>query len=150
MSKFKKEAENFYGPLEEEPGIQGKLAIEDIVRRQMDRTATSRSISEELFEVNVRILMSDLPSNKLKELYEREDEYWTKEVDIRRTFCGKRMPSRNGEPETEKAIDFQKLYEMVMQAFEEVGLTWKIKNTTEEYGRVEAKPPPATPVFEDE
>jgi hypothetical protein len=151
MSNFKKKFEDVYGPLEglnEEPGIQGKVSIEDLVRRQIDRTLISESTDPTLFEANVQLLMSMLPSGKLKALYAREAEFKTKIVDMRPEWCGRRV----GPLKTEKQTDYLKLFELVLEAFEDCGLTWKIKNETVELGRVKlsTKSPKPTPYFDAE
>ncbi|MCJ7631667.1 hypothetical protein MUP77_04600, partial [Candidatus Bathyarchaeota archaeon] len=140
MSKFKKEVEEAFGPLSEEPAVQGNLSPEEIVRRQLDRTAISRSLGEEIWEANVMMCLSFLPTNKREEIHERLEEYNTKKVDLRRIWCGRRMPSRDGEPEWKFGVDYQKLFEIVVTGFEECGLTWRTKTESVELGKIEAKP----------
>ena len=53
--------------------IRGELSIEELVKRQIERTNISASYSQEVFGVNVEILKSLLPNTKRIELEEKEE-----------------------------------------------------------------------------
>jgi len=109
-----------------------------------------------IFEANVRALMKMLPSTKLNEILSRAGEYneevksWHYEY-----WCGTKMgtpehpittddapPNEDWSnvisptPITYTQTDYEKLYEIVLQAFESVGLTWKVESRTVEFGKV--------------
>ncbi len=70
--------------------IKGNLSIEDLVRRQMDRCNMTISTADpEVFNANVRALMSYLPGGKYAELIAKKDEYNTENEQYNfRSTCG--------------------------------------------------------------
>lgn len=141
----------------EEASIRGHLSIEDLVRRQVDRCNMSMGgDNTSIFDANVRALMKMLPSTKLDEILRRESEYnevihdWHYEY-----WCNVKMGTpdhpitSDDEPPNEDRsnvispnpvsytqTDYEKLYELVIQAFESVGLTWKVEARVAEFGKV--------------
>lgn len=152
--------------------IRGSLSIEDLVRRQIDRCNMSIAAADpSIFEGNVRALMKHLPTNKLKEVIGKQEEFnSTVEGYVFKETCGYNIGtvknpfvSVPGHPEweffldipkpyreahmdeidilspikTEETVtDYEKLYEIVLQSFEGLGLTWNIERRTVEMGRV--------------
>jgi hypothetical protein len=130
----------------EEATIRGELDIETLVFRQIERTSQSALQDETLFSVNVRILMSMLPSHKRSEVLERDDEYTSIQTRYDYKYCcGVPMGTPEkpvcGSPALveEEVIDWHKLYEIVLDTFEECGITWKFDKWTVEIGAVEEK-----------
>lgn len=141
----------------EEASIRGHLQIEDLVRRQMDRcNMTMGAEDTTIFEANVRALMKMLPSTKLDDVLRRESEYnetvrdWHYEY-----WCGTKMGTpenpitTDDEPPNDDRsnvisptpisytqTDYEKLYELVIQGFESVGLTWRVDAKVAEFGKV--------------
>lgn len=150
----------------ESVSIRGHLSIEDLVRRQIDRCNVSMSGADQsIFEANVRALMTMLPSHKLSEVMKRKDEYNVKIDDWRyEENCGARMgtPSTpitsDGRPAKEDwsnvispvpvsytQTDYEKLYEIIMQGYESLNLTWRVDPKVAEFGKpiVQTFPVPA-------
>jgi len=135
--------EKWYRDVFKEPEIRGELRIDELVWRQIERTNTSASQDENLFASNVRTLMSLLPRHKRTELEARVDEYtypvqrWEYKY-----CCGVPMGTPeepvlgSPRPVEELETDWYKLYEMILNAFEECGLSWKVERETIEIGRV--------------
>lgn len=137
--------------------LEGELNIEFLVMRQIERTSLAATQDEPLFAANVRVLLSMLPSYKREEILSRAEEYT--EVVQRyqyKYWCG--VPI--GTPENpiggspalveEEVIDWHKLYEMILKAFEDSNLTWRFEKWTIEMGKVEDKDrpiPPPTPLL---
>lgn len=139
--------------LEETP-IHGELDIETLVFRQIERTNQSALQDEALFAVNVRNLLNMLPSHKRSEVTERSDEYTSvvQRYDYKYN-CGVPMgtPEKpvNNSPTLieETVIDWYLLLQIILDTFEECGLTYKFDKWTVEVGGVEkeeaALPSPA-------
>lgn len=141
----------------EEANIRGHLSIEDLVRRQIDRcNMTMGGLDETIFHANVRALMKMLPSKKLADIEDRGIEYNTtvKEWHYEQ-WCGINMgtpqnpittddePPKDDwsnvispRPNEYTQTDYEKLYELVIQGFESVGLTWRIEAKVVEFGKV--------------
>lgn len=140
--------------LEETP-IHGELNIEQIVFRLMEHTNVSASQDELIFASYVRLLMSYLPGHKRASVYERETEYMdVKECWHYKYNCGVPLGTPeepiNGSPYKveETVIDWHKLFEIIVQTYEDCGLTWKFDKWTIEAGKVEdTKNVQPTPVF---
>ncbi len=119
--------------------IKGKLDVEQLIFKQIERTAQSAIQDESLFAANVRLLMSMLPQYKRDELKGMSDEYTsTSQTYQYKYFCGVPLGTPdhpiNGSPALtdEETIDWHKLFEMIMHAFEEIGYTFKIDSQTVE------------------
>ena len=143
--------------LESNP-IKGELNIESLVFRQIERTYQSALQDETLFASNVRLLLSSVPTNKRLEILEQTDEYTsTNQTYQYKYWCGVPLGTPhhpvNGSPAVieEENIDWHKLFEIILAALEECGLTWKFDRWTIEVGAVEKdKPSPTpTPVFDN-
>ena len=118
--------------LQGEIPLHAKLGIEQIVFRQMLETAKSASDDETKFAANVRILLSYLPPAKKNEVKGRSDEYTsTDEHWEYKMFCGVPLGTPeapiNGSPwkSSEEVIDWHSLFEIICEAFYELGVTWK-------------------------
>ena len=148
----------------EDRGIRGTLAPEDIVRRQMERCNIAATYpSQSIFEASVEILRSWLPKQKKDELDSRDDEFTsTEEKWVYKYCCGTPMGTperpvkdRDGrvispiKEENILVVDYRKMYDIILEIFEDAKLTWKIEPMTAEIGRVKEKLPlpPATPDF---
>jgi len=143
--------------LDEVP-IHGQLNIEQIVFRLMELTNHSASQDESIFASYIRLLMSYLPSHKRDTILERSDEF----MEIAKTLqykynCGVPLGTPehpiNGSPAVieEEVTDWYKLLEIIIETYEECGLTWKFDKWTIEVGKVEEdeeSAPPPTPIFE--
>ena len=123
----------------DETAIRGKLDIQALIFRQVERCASAAQQDETLFAANVRILLSMLPKIKRDELMDRSDEYTsTSQTYQYKYFCGVPLGTPdhpiNGSPALtdEETIDWHKLFEMIMHAFEEIGYTFKIDSQTVE------------------
>lgn len=141
--------------LEESP-IHGELDIEALVFRQIERTANSASQDETLFANNVRVLMTYLPEYKQEEIQDRSGEYTST---IQRWqfkyWCGVPLGTIeepiNGSPALieEEITDWHQLFQILMNTFEQCGVTWKRDDLTVEARRVDESrsSPVPTPVF---
>jgi hypothetical protein len=130
----------------EEATIRGELDIETLVFRQIERTSQSASQDEALFASNVRILMSYLPSHKREEITMRADEYSSIQKKYEYKYnCNVPMGTPEepvcGSPYVieEEVIDWHLLFQILMDVFEECGVTWKFEKWTVEIGAVEEK-----------
>ena len=97
-----------------------------------------------------------LPSSKYREVLGRSDEYndeisgWSYEE-----WCGIKMGTPEApitvdneppneswsnvispKPTTSTETDYEKLYEVILQTFESIGLTWKVESRLAEFGKV--------------
>jgi hypothetical protein len=97
-----------------------------------------------------------VPLHKKKEIAERENEYTSiTESWHYKYWCGVPLGTPeepiNGSPALlkETVIDYHKMLEIILEAFEECGITWKFDELTIETGKVNNKVSPAlpTPVF---
>ena len=144
---------------DENQKIMGKLELEDIVRRQIDRCNTSAT-DPFLFSRNVEMLMNLLPSGRLKEIQDRKGEYvdeverWKFEYwgsiplgTIEKPYYVNTPDSPywdGGEPILKSPIrikefitNYEKLYTLVLQMLESVGLTWRMQVVEIEGGEVD-------------
>lgn len=141
--------------LDEVP-IHGQLNIEQIVFRLMELTNHSASQDESIFASYIRLLMSYLPSHKRDTILERSDEF----MEIAKTLqykynCGVPLGTPehpiNGSPALieEEVYDWYKLLEIILDIFEECGVTWKIEPWTIETGKlkIEENTKFPTPVY---
>ena len=148
----------------QEVSIRGNLSIEDLVRRQIDRCNQSLANPDpSIFEANVRALLAMLPSKKYKEVIEQSHLYNTTTRTWRyKYWCG--VPQGSPEapitsdgkppkddwsnvispvPVEETETDYERLYEVILQAFESINLTWRVEQKVAEFGKVhEMKVPP--------
>lgn len=141
----------------EELTIRGHLSIEDLVRRQIDRCNLSMSgMDPSIFEANVRALLSMLPSHKRAEVMTRENDFNTTGTEYEFQYnCNMRMGTpdnpvtSDGLPPNEdrsnvispvpvevERTDYEKLYEIIIESLESVGLTWNIEAKFVEHGAV--------------
>ena len=105
--------------------IRGKLGIEDIVRRQIDRCNFSSPYPDE-FASNVNALFDILPTHKREELEGRMKEYnFRKKYIVYDTYwCG--VPLTSSKRIVVKVeTDYSKFYRMIMTALEESRLTYQ-------------------------
>lgn len=156
--KIKKEDLNVDDDLLNEAAIHDKINMEMLIFRQIERTAQSALQDESLFAANVRVLLSMIPQSKRDEITNREDEYKSTETHWEfKHFCGVPLGTIaepvNGSPYevTNDVWDWHSLFEMILHALEDMGITWKRENWTVEARRIEnGKPSPKpTPVFID-
>ena len=140
-----------------ENSIHDKINIEILIFRQILATSQAASQDESIFTANIRVLLSMIPATKRDEIQQRTDEYTstTTRWDYK-MFCGVPLGTPeepiNGSPRIveEEATDWHLLFEIILHALEELGITWKRENVTVEVGGLEdkesAKIKP-TPVF---
>jgi hypothetical protein len=130
----------------EDTSIRGELDIEALVFRQIERTHQAAIEDESIFAANVRLLMNMLPSYKKNEVIERSDEYMSVQSRYEYKYnCNVPL----GTPEhpicgspwvvEEEVTDWYKLLEIVLEVFEECGVTWKTEAWTVEVGKVNAE-----------
>jgi len=140
-----------------DPELNASLSIDQLVWRHIDRTNISAMKDEGLFAANVRALLSLLPKYKREEIEERREEYITRTQEyVYKYFSG--VPI--GTPENpicgsptlveNEEVDWYRLYELILDAFEETGISWKYTKETIELGMVEEKRDEPTPYFFDE
>lgn len=141
-----------------ETPLQDQLNIEQLVFRQIERTALSALQDEALFASNVRILLSMVPANKREQIEDRTDEY-TSEMESwqYKYFCGVPL----GTPEEpinnspylvkEPITDWHMLFEIILASYEEAGITWHYDKWLVETGKLDDKKqlPMPTPVFDN-
>ena len=116
----------------DETAIRGKLDIQALIFRQVERCAAAAQQDETLFAANVRILLSMLPKIKRDELMDRSDEYTsTSQTYQYKYFCGVPLGTPdhpiNGSPflNEEENIDWHLLFELIMNSYEDIGFTFK-------------------------
>lgn len=131
---------------EDELEIRGRMDIEDIVKYQINRcNISSTDPNLAIFNSNVLVLLDILPAHKRQQVLNNYKEYTEEvKVDARELYCGVRV----GKPrfKKERVINPHLLYRMVLDAFADSGLTWKIEPELKELGKVMPKPKP-TPYF---
>jgi len=141
--------------LEDTP-IKGELNIESLIFRQIERTYMSALQDESLFASNVRLLLSTVPSHKRYEILEQSNEYTSITQQYQFKYCcgvpmGTVDKPVSGSPSLieEEVIDWHKLFEMILAALEDCGISWKFEQWTIEAGKVEKEKsmPVPTPVF---
>lgn len=155
MRKFRPQELPIAVDLLKETPIDGELNVEALVFRQMLTTTQSAVEDESLFAVNVRLLLSYLPSYRKEEVLNRADEYSSViETYQYKHFCGVPLGTPehpiNGSPALvkEEIVDWHKLFEIILEVFEDAGVTWKHEKWTIEAGKVEEAPSPnPTPIF---
>lgn len=136
--------------------IKGQMNIEYLISRQVLTTGQSATQDESLFSANVRILLSMIPKRRRDDITNRRDEYTSINTHYEYKYnCNVRM----GTPEepilgspwvvTEEVSDWHTLFQIIMEALEEEGITWKRDNWTVEAKRIkDGKPAPQpTPVL---
>ena len=154
--------------------IRGKLSIEELVRRQIERCNISiGTFDQSVFEANVRALLKMLPTRKQEEIMNNTSEFNSSiKKFVFEKWCGVNMGSMNnpvmnelniecGFPEVPKVqrlpdgtvdwtdpnimsprlveyeeTDYEKLYEIILQGLQAVGLTWNIEKKVAEVGGV--------------
>jgi len=138
----------------EESTIRGDIDVEQLIFRQIERTYVSALQDEAYFAANVRLLLSTVPSHKQAQIRERAAEYTsTTQTYQYKYWCGVPLgtPDKpiNGSPMLveEDVTDWHTLFELILSALEECGVTWKFEKWTIEIGRVDAdgKSPMPTP-----
>ena len=157
MNKISQESLDIDVDLTDLPLRDGdKINIQAITFRQIERTNKSAMEDENKFASNVRLLMTDLPKHKKAAIEDRSDEYLSKSKSYSyKYFCGVPLGTIenpvNGSPFVveEEVIDWYKLYEIILEIFEECGITWKFDSWTVETGKIikKQKEFKETPVF---
>lgn len=156
MRQYKPEELNVDTDLIDETPIKGEVNVESLVFRQIERTSLSALQDETIFASNVRVLLSHLPSHKRAEVINRSDEYTSTVQRLQyKHWCGVPLGTLeepiNGSPELieEEVIDWHKLFEIIIDAFESCGVTWQFDKWTIEVGAVgeEKSFSPPSPVF---
>ena len=137
--------ENSIGDIE----IRGKLGIEDIVRRQIDRCNFSSPYPDE-FASNVNALYDILPTHKREELEDRvlEYSYIKKYVEYGTYWCGVPLTSSK-RIVTRAETDFHKFYQMILTALEESRLTYQSEPKLYEEKRITKEKKSETPLLPD-
>lgn len=137
---------------EEDIAIRGRMDIEDIVRLQINRcNASAYEPDQTLFQSSVQVLLDLLPRHKRSEVLGGKKDY-TEKIDVveyGKYWCGKPMTSTKKIVKT-SIIDFHKLYRIVLDAFQDSGLTWQIEPQLVEMGKVRKKESKPTPLLKEE
>jgi len=131
--------------LEKELALREKLDTTTILFRQIERCDISAiNPDPSIFETNVRILLSKLPSPTILKIRARSEEFneTVSEPQIE-SWCGVPIVDYDdkGEPLPPKMsereqTDYEKLYEIIMQELEILKITWTIEQSTVELGKV--------------
>jgi len=131
--------------LEKELALREKLDTTTILFRQIERCDISAiNPDPSIFETNVRILLSKLPSPTILKIRARSTEFneTISEPQIE-SWCGVPIVDHDdkGEPLPPPMIereqtDYEKLYEIIMQELEVLKITWTIEQSTVELGKV--------------
>jgi len=128
------------------------MDIEDIVKYQINRcNISSTDPNLEVFNSNVLVLLDLLPAHKRNEVIDRKDEYGeTEKQEIyEKYWCG--VPILTSKKIIEVFVcDYHLLFRLVLDAFADSGLTWKIEPELKELGKVPVKQKKPTPYFGDE
>jgi hypothetical protein len=160
MSNFKREYKskdlNIPEGIQGEVPLHSKLDIEQLVFRQIERTNQAAVMDESFFAANVRILLSYVPTNKRIEILDRENDYTSTTTTYQyKYFCSVPLGTPenpvNGSPALieEKVTEWHKLYEIILDVFESLGITWKQdSHTVETMNRDDMVLPEPTPTFE--
>ena len=120
-----------------------KIDIAQTVFRQMERINQASLISEEALASAIRILMVLIPKDRRAELKERSDEYTSTISRYEfKYWCGVPMGTVehpiNGSPFLieEQNVDWFAVYEICVEIFEDLGITWKTEKWTREAGKI--------------
>lgn len=134
---------------DDELEIRGRMDIEDIVKYQINRCNVSSSDpNPKIFNSNVMVLLDLLPAHKREQLLSKKQEYGKyqdREV-FDQVWGGIPIPSSR-RTINEFVIDYHLLFRMVLDAFADSGLTWKIEQELIELGKVGSKKIVPTPYF---
>lgn len=156
MKKINRNDLNIDDDLLDDVNIKGKLDIEMLLFRQIERTNQASVQDEIIFAANVNILLNMIPLNKRAEILTNEGNYTSIEQRYDYKYnCGVPMgtPEHSvcGSPRvvTEEITDWHMLYRLIMEALELTNLTWKRESTVVDAGRiVNGKPSPVpTPLL---
>ena len=135
-------------PREDELEIRGRMDIEDIVKYQINRcNISSTDPDPNIFNSNVLVLLDILPAHKRQQVLDRQEDYG--EIEKRTEYdnwCGTNILSTK-RPVEEFTIDYHLLYRIVLDAFADSGLTWKIEQELIELGKVGWKKEVPTPYY---
>lgn len=135
---------------QEQIEIRGSMGMEDVVRLQMNRcNASAYEPDQTIFYSNVKVLLDILPPFKRSEIIKRKKDYTTKEKKIEYDYwCGKPMTATKREVIYTKT-DFHKLYQMILDAFLEIGYTYQLTKELIEKGKSSTKKKIKKPMKED-
>jgi len=156
MSKINPKDLKIDEDLLKDSSIKGELNIQQLVFRQIERTHQAAIQDETVFAANVRLLLNMLPSHKRNEVIDRADEYVSTQKSYQYKYnCGVPLGTPehpiNGSPALieEEVYDWYKLLEIILDTFEECGVTWKIEPWTIETGKlkIEENTKFPTPVY---
>ena len=148
------------------PNIKDDLDASQLVFQHIQRCLVSMAgMDVSVFETNVRGLMALLPEFKRNEVYENEDDFTTRsEKYIYKKFCGIDMGTPQNpimdndkddisyDPRRETTIispilkefaetDYEKLFELLMRAIDELGLLYSYELSFKDIGNVPSKDP---------
>lgn len=146
MAAYRRRIEERFGDIFHEPELRAQLSIEDLVRRQIERVNIASSFDRRVFAANLGAFKAMLPKHKRMEVEMKAEEYLVVTQQYQYKYnCG--VPV--GTPENPVMdspvlvenidVDWDKLYELMMDALEESGTTWKVEKETIEIGKVEKK-----------
>jgi len=140
----------------ESPTIRGTIGMPEIVRYQIILCNRARGGEDPaVFEAHVRALLDMLPQYKRDEIQKRESEYiYETERWQYRYWCGiplgtpENPITSDGEPPKpdwsnvvsptlvrEEVVDYEKLFSIIMETLEGLGLSWAIDQKTVEHGK---------------
>ena len=126
-----------------DPNYRDDLSLEDMVRIHINRTAMSKnSESANEYPNNVLTLRDLLPKSKrihleaTPEIYTRDEILWKYDY-YAGTKLGTPETPVHGSPrkEIKPTIDYDKLFALCLDCFEECGLTWHIESHTYHLGK---------------
>ena len=135
--------------MEKSDEIEGELSIQNIAKQQINRCLISASMYDpSSFEMNVTKLLSILPKKQRDAIREREEEYIETYASLKyKHNCGVPMgtpenPVKDEQtgsiispvPVEETTTNYDLLYEFILEAFEEIGVSWKPEQQISETG----------------
>lgn len=134
-------------PSDEDIEIRGRMDIEDIVKYQINRCNISATDpNPKIFESNVLTCLDLLPAHKRKNVLENTKAYGD-EQDVEEYDMWAGIQLIDTKRVVKKFItDYHKLYRVILDAFADSGLTWKVEEELVERGKVEVVTKP-TPYF---
>ena len=158
---FRRRSGDVYEDAFKDPALRAELSIEELVKRQIERTNVAASYDKRIFASNIGVLKALLPAYSRRKVEEKASDYIVMNEFWRYKYnCGVPVGTPEhpvmGSPELieEADVDWDKLYEIILDEFETCGISWKIDHETIVLGKwrpkEKKKQPPPTPWYGDE